>query len=384
MIINGQRALAYVVAIDEIKPIEGYDRVEYARTNGWWVIVSKNDQLKVGDKCVYFEIDSKVPETDERFAFLAAKHFHIKTQKMCKVYSQGLLMPLRLFPELDGATVDQDVTDILGVTYYEPEDNARKGKSGYVKKTNKYEAMGKAHPKLFKKKPIRWLMKREWGKKFLFFFLGKGSSKFDNTFPSFLKKTDEERVENQPWRVGDGKKYILTEKLDGTSCTYAVKRNGKKLEFYVCSRNLRKTEDDQDNIYWELAKKYNIQYRLENYMRAHPELDWICIQGEGVGSVQGNPLKLAENDLYLFNYITSDMGRFNSIEAKHIVEHWNMKWVPIIDIGYTQDTMEDLKAYADGKSLVNPNVLREGIVYRSMDGLDSFKNVSRKYLLKGK
>ena len=39
---NGERELAYVVIIDEIKPIEGYDRVEYARVGGWWVIVQKN------------------------------------------------------------------------------------------------------------------------------------------------------------------------------------------------------------------------------------------------------------------------------------------------------------------------------------------------------
>ena len=47
MIINDKRALAYVVTIDEIKPIEGYDRVEYARTNGWWVIISKSDKLEI-------------------------------------------------------------------------------------------------------------------------------------------------------------------------------------------------------------------------------------------------------------------------------------------------------------------------------------------------
>ena len=54
MIINEKRELADIVTIDEIKPIEGYDRVEYARTNGWWCIISKNDNLQVGDKCVYF------------------------------------------------------------------------------------------------------------------------------------------------------------------------------------------------------------------------------------------------------------------------------------------------------------------------------------------
>ena len=129
MIINGERSLAYVVTIDEIKPIDGYDRVEYARTSGWWVVISKNDALKVGDKCIYFEIDSKVPDTDERFKFLESKKYKIKTQRMCKVYSQGLLMPLRLFPELGDMEVGTDVTHRLGVKYSVAEDNARKRNS---------------------------------------------------------------------------------------------------------------------------------------------------------------------------------------------------------------------------------------------------------------
>lgn len=386
MLINGERALAYVVAIDEIKPIEGYDRVEYARTNGWWVVISKNDSLKVGDKCVYFEIDSKVPATDERFKFLEPKKFKIKTQKMCKVYSQGLLMPLRLFPELGDAEINTDVTQKLGVVYSIAEDNVRKRSTNC---DSKYKSMGARHPKLFKTKPVRWLMKRKWGRRLLFLFFGKKKDK-PLAFPDFVKKMDEERVENQPWRVGDGKQYVLTEKLDGTSSTYALRRKGRtKYEFYVCSRNVRYADESQKtyhdhNIYWDMAFKYDIERHLREYLEAHKECEWVCIQGESVGSVQGNPLKLAEDDLYVFNLITSKLGRSGSLEGKEIVESWGMKWVPVLGIGETQDTMEELKEFADGKSAVNPSVLREGIVYRSLDGSDSFKNVSRQFLLKKK
>lgn len=386
MLINGERALAYVVAIDEIKPIEGYDRVEYARTNGWWVVISKNDSLKVGDKCVYFEIDSKVPATDERFKFLESKKFKIKTQKMCKVYSQGLLMPLRLFPELGDAEINTDVTQRLGVVYSVAEDNVRKRNTNG---DSKYKSMGARHPKLFKMKPIRWMMKRKWGRRLLFLFFGKKKDK-PLAFPDFVKKTDEERVENQPWRVGDGKQYVLTEKLDGTSSTYALRRKGRtKYEFYVCSRNVRQADESQKtyhdhNIYWDMAFKYDIERHLREYLEAHKECEWVCIQGESVGSVQGNPLKLAEDDLYIFNFITSRLGRSGSLEGKEIVESWGMKWVPVLGVSETQATMEELKEFADGKSAVNPNVLREGIVYRSLDGSDSFKNVSRQFLLKKK
>ena len=129
-----------------------------------------------------------------------------------------------------------------------------------------------------------------------------------------------------------------------------------------------------------------IQYRAASaqvkYLDDHKELKWVCIQGESVGAVQGNPLKLKEDDLYIFNFITSERGRFSSFQGSDIIKGWGMKWVPILGTGETQPTMEELKAFADGKSAVNPDVLREGIVYRSLDGTDSFKNVSRMYLLK--
>lgn len=388
MLVNGERALAYVVTVDEIQPLEGYDRVVYARTNGWWCIVGK-DELHVGDKAVYFEVDSKVPADDKRFEFLEKRNYKIKTQKMCKVYSQGLMMPLSAFPELGDAPVGTDVTKKLRIIYADPEDNERKGNGD---PNAKYKSMAARHQKLFKSKPVRWLMRRKWGKNLMFLFFGRKKDR-PKGFPSFVAKTDEERVENQPWRVGDGKTYIATEKLDGTSCTYALKKLPKKTfskqeyEFYVCSRNVRQKDEDQKcyhdhNIYWDLAFKYNIEDHLKQFLLERPDCTWACIQGEGVGSVQGNPLKLKEDDLYVFNFITDVDGRWNSYDGKLLIEKFGMKWVPILGEVTMPDTMEELKETADGKSVVNPAVDREGLVYRGMDGQDSFKNVSRKYLLK--
>lgn len=388
MIIGGKRALAYVVTIDEIKPIEGYDRVEYARTNGWWVIIGKNDGLKVGDKCVYFEVDSKVNEQDERFAFLEKRHYKIKIQRMCKVISQGLLMPLSLFPELGDAEVNTDVTDALKVTYAVEEDNARKGK---VDPDAKYKSMAARHQKIFKQPWARWFMHRSWGRKLMFLFFGKKKDNprvFPTHFP-FVHKTDEERVENMPWVLGYERPLIVTEKLDGTSSTYILERKKRnKYEFYVLSRNVRQADENQacyhdHNIYWDMAFKYNIEQHLKDYLIANPELKYVCIQGESVGSVQGNPLKLKEDDLYVFNFIRSDVGRLSSVDGKKIIEQWNMKWVPILDENYMMPTdMEEFKQFATANSVVSPNVLREGIVLRDPTNDFSFKNVSREYLLK--
>ena len=382
---NGQRALAYTVHIDAIDPIEGADNIALATVGGWKVIVKK-EEFKPGDLAVFFEIDSKLPE-EERYEFMERKHYAVKSMKLGKfgVISQGLLMPMNCFPELDkDIAVNTDLTDVLHITYAVAEDNKRKAS---VNKDAKYQSMAARHKNIFRQKWARWFMRREWGRKLMFFFFGR---KKDNPreFPTFVSKTDEERVENQPWRIGDGKTYLATEKLDGTSCTYALERKGKnKFEFYVCSRNVRQQDEKQEcyhdrNIYWDLAFKYNIEQHLKDFLNKFTSLKWVCIQGEGVGSVQGNPLKLKEDDLYVFNFKESETGRWPSRAGKEQIEEWGMKWVPILGEVQMPDTMEELKVLATGKSQINPNVMREGIVYRSLDGSDSFKNVSREYLLK--
>lgn len=388
MIINDKRALAYIVTVDEVKPIPNYDRVEHARTNGWWCVTRLNE-LKVGDKAVYFEVDSKVPENDERFNFLASKHYKIKTQKMCKVFSQGLLMPITLFPELTNMEVGTDVTGILNVTYSVVEDNARKSKNGDP--DAKYKSMAQRHQKIFKKPIVRKIMKHKLGRKVMFLFFGRKKDKplsFPTHFP-FVHKTDEERCENIPWVLGYERPLIVTEKLDGTSSTYILERKGKRrFEFYVLSRNVRQKTPDQKcyhdkNIYWDMANKYNIEQHLKEYLIANPDLKYVCIQGESVGGVQGNPLKLNEDELYVFNFIRSDVGRLSSIDGKKIIESWGMKFVPILETEYFVPTdMEVFKEYATAKSVVNHNVLREGVVLRDPTNDFSFKNVSREYLLK--
>lgn len=386
MIINDKRALAYITTIKGIYPIEGYDRVEHAEVLGWRVIVSKNDNFKVGDKCVYFEVDSLCPSTDERFAFLEKRHYKIKTIKMCGVYSQGLIMPISAFKEISvDVQENTDVTDILGIKYYVEEDNVRKSNipsTPIIK--DKYK-------RLAKKPIIKKLLKHAWFRKVFYAFFGQQKQKSAKAFPTnfpYVHKTDEERIENLPHLVGYKNPLIATEKLDGTSCTYILERKKHgKFEFYVTSRNVRQLTPDQDcyhesNIYWELANKYNIEDKLKKYLEDNLNLDYVCIQGEGVGNVQGNPLKLKENDFYVFNFIRSDIGRLDSIKGKNIISAWDMKWVPILDTKYMlPKTMEEIKVASDGKSVVNPEVMREGIVFRDPTNDLSFKSVSRDYLI---
>jgi hypothetical protein len=384
---NKERALAHVEKIEWIKPIEGADNIELIGVLGW-VCVAKKGEFQTGDLAVYIEIDSKCPENDERFEFLANKKYKVKTMKLgkFKVISQGLALPLSLFPELDGKNIGDDVSKDLKITYFSEEDVKRKSNS--IDPNAKFKSMAARHKNLAKKKWFRWLMKREWGKKLLFFFLGK---KRDNPkeFPKWIVKTDETRIENAPFYLQNKNPWIKTEKLDGTSCTFAIDRQKKgkdKFEFIVCSRNVRQADKNQEcyhdsNIYWELADKYGIESVLTK-LAIENNYDRVVLQGEGVGDVQGNPYKFKENRLYVFNLIIEG-NRVGTKEMADFCDGNNLLHVPIISTEYyLPKTMEEMKLEADGYSEINPKVRREGYVYRSQDGQQSFKNVSREYLLK--
>ena len=407
---KNERELAYVVRIDDVKPIEGRDRVECAVVGGWTIMVRKG-QFHPGSLGIYFEIDSQVPEK-EPFMFLAQKKFKIKTQKYKtpngQFWSQGLLMAPEDFNwymnDIRTAIIEMDATNDegyhavdnesrfltkrLGVTYAVAEDNARKSGS-----MDKYKKMAQRRPKLFAKKPIRWLMRRNWGKKLLFVLFGKKKDK-KNGFPThfpFVHKSDEERVENMPWILEDKEPWVKTLKIDGTSSTYILEKKGKhKFEEYVCSRNVRQLTpsqknyhtDIEGNVYWMMADKYKIFDFLKSYLIEN-NLNYVCLQGETAGPfLQGNPHKFKEICFFGYNFIRSDTGRMNSVEAAKICNAAGIPWVPIADEAYIlPDDMETLKLDADGPCLVGEGP-REGWVYRSLDGQRSFKNVSRQYLLK--
>lgn len=425
---NGNRELVYVSIVDEIKPIPGYDRVEYARVNGWWCIVQKN-QFKVGDPAIYFEVDSKVPADRECFAFLAKRKYKIKTIKMCGVVSQGLLMHANDFGWevrfnhglymlknheefisndpfiLDNNGVEHHysdesrfLTEILGVVHIEDEDNA---KSAPV---DKYKAMAQRRPNIFKKKWARWMMKREWGRKLMFALLGRKKKKSETAFPTkfpYVKRTDQERVENMPWALKDKTPYIVTQKCDGSSATYILARTRnpfKRYEFYVCSRNVRMLNDKQqcfydDNVYWEMARKYDIENKMKDFLNTkyakQHKLTYVCWQGEICGpKIQKNPHHLSENHLFCFHMIDSAHGKFDMRDAERIWFGYNMEIVPIVDTSYRMpDDFDEFKKSADGFYSTqvtegNRECPREGYVYyKTTDPNFSFKSVSNEYLL---
>lgn len=392
MIINGERALAYIAKIDEIRPIENADKIEVARVGGWQVVVRKDENYKVGDRIVYIEVDSIVPNDRVEFAFLKDRKYRVKTIKLRGQVSQGLIMSMSILPEGEYADGD-DVTKVLGIKKHEP-------KVGTPPESNEMR-LRTAHPKLYKKPWFKKMMKYEWFRRIAFkFFIPK--KKKSESFPTEfegVEKTDQERCENMPWVLKDKRPFIVTTKIDGSSTTVVLDKRKMKEDVWVCSRNVRQIDRDMknyhsiegdNNVYWQVVDKYNIIDFLRAMCKRF-DLKWAAIQGETAGiseggaKIQGDPHSFNELRFFGYDLIFPGKGKINVIEASNLCKEFGIEWVPIVDTNYIlPDDFEEFKLQADGPcEAPGSKGMREGYVYRLAEDCSfSFKNVSRKYLLK--
>lgn len=348
------RKLASIRQINDIHPIEGKDRIALAIVDGWSVIIQKSE-FNVGDKCVYIEIDSVLPERPE-FEFLRKNDFRIKTMKMAGRLSQGICFPFTILPP-GHYEIGDDVTEVLGIKQYVPTMDT-----------------DPETPVPVKKNP---LMRFAWYRKLFY-------RKFDTAFPCEVSKTDETRIQNAPHLLSDpNKKWIATEKMDGTSGTWVLRKRkrifplGDKYEFVVASRNKRLPIND-GSIYWKIEDQYNLCAKMLLMIGDH---DWIAIQGECLGpKIQGNKYGVLAPQLFVFNVITPE-GRMDSLKARQFCSYNDLPFVPILSESMTlPGTVDEVLSMADGPSQF-ASVPREGIVFRSEDGKQSFKAVSPKFLM---
>jgi RNA ligase (TIGR02306 family) len=344
-----ERKLATIRKITDITPIEGADKIELVTVGGWKVVAAKDVNHKVGDLVVYCEIDSFLPIKEE-FEFLrkssykkmsdGTEGFRLKTIKLRGQVSQGLILPIKelsifQFASSSNLSEGDDVTNILGITKYEPPIPA--------------ELAGKV----------------------------KGG------FPSFIPKTDEERVQNlskeyDEWKLQSKHKFYVTEKLDGSSATYYIKDG----VFGVCSRNLELLETE-GNTFWKVARELDLENKMKSLNMN------ISLQGELIGEgIQGNPYKIKGQTVRFFTGF--DIDNFKRISFPQLVVmlmKLNLQYVPVLnnEFGFVlPDTIEGMLEYAENKSQLNEDTEREGVVVRSMDGTISFKAISNKFLLSEK
>lgn len=326
------RKLATVRAILDIQPIPGADAIERATVDGWNVVVKKGE-FSIGQLATYYEIDSWIPEQIAPFLCKDKREFNgvpgarLRTIRLRGQISQGLLLPA---PE--GAAEGDDLTEALGIQKYEPPMTAQL--SGVAR----------------------------------------------GNFPSFIPKTDQERIQNlrgdlEAWGAA-GHEWEVTEKLDGSSMTAYVYQG----EFGVCSRNLD-LKDNGTNSFWNMAKAIDMETTLRATGRN------IALQGELIGvAIQSNPYGLAGHEFRLFDVYDIDAGRYlNADERLMFIAGTGILHAPMLSrVTLAGESITSLLEVAEGKSLLNAKTEREGLVYKCMTVDLSFKVISNKFLLSEK
>ena len=173
------------------------------------------------------------------------------------------------------------------------------------------------------------------------------------------------------WFYEPGEKctWIATEKVDGTSSTWWKDESGT---IHVASRNYE-IAIVKGAVHYELIKKY----KLDEILKPNE-----IIKGEIVGEgIQKNPLKIQGKKLLIFEWVSPNRDLPKELEDLKVKEY---------DLPFPK-TVEEAVAQAYGlKSLLNPNVQAEGIVwwntkkelFEELDFRPNFKAINNKYLLK--
>ncbi len=343
------RKLASIQRVWKIEPIEGADKIELACVLGWTCVVNKGS-FKAMDLGVYFEIDSFLPIRPE-YEFLRGNSykktdvmgegFRLKTMRFRGQISQGLLLPLSVFPEIPkDADVGRDVTKILGVRKWEIEQKVTTGGT----------AIGE--------------------------------------LPASIPHSDETRVQACPSLIqafGNAEYYIST-KMDGSSHSVGIDEDG----FHVTGHNFE-YKDDGKCAFWDYVKSKNIPESLSKFF-VDEGLKSITVQGEFCGpGIQSNRLRLIKPAWYVFT-VMENGKRVGLSRMREICKALDLETVPIEEVGTgLKEKYPDVGALLERADGDYPNGgKKEGIVIRTTepmyhpltDGYLSMKVVSNKYLLK--
>lgn len=340
-----ERKLATIRRVANIEPIPDADAIDVATVDGWKVVVKKGE-FQIGDLAVYFEIDSWIPKAIAPFlnkgrTYNEVEGERLRTVKLRKQISQGLLLPmsavasqwrhddnwyLRAF-DIDYLVEGDDLTEYLQIQKYE--------------------------------KPLP----------------GSLSGVVKGNFPSFLRKTDQERVQNktryfEQWKA-NGCLWEVTEKLDGSSMTVYMHEG----VFGVCSRNYD-LEETEGNTFWQVARRDLDGHIPEGY----------AVQGELVGpGIQGNKYGLSAPDFYIFDvWNIRDAEYLEPWARREFCKNRALNHVPVLEENFAVSSdVDGLLAMADGRSVIGNKSAREGLVFKNVVNPDnSFKTISNSWLLK--
>lgn len=346
--------LASIQRIKKIEPIEGADQIVKAVVLGWEIVIKK-DEYKEGDLITYISIDTIVPDKPE-FEFLRDRNFRVRTIKLRKQLSQGLIIPVPQGKWKEG----DDVTEVIGIKKYEKPDN----------NPLRYEK-----PRMPKKWWKKWIYLFKYN--YLYKWFPKLQKKERSPFPTNLVNiTDEERIQNIPNVLEQykGKNFVLSYKLDGSSITILHSRG----KFRICSRRFEL--HNKNNDWYKVFEETNFKEHILKLVRFF-NTDDIIVQGEAIGKFNGNHHNLQKDEIRLFN-IYRDGKRLNQSVFLETCTALKIPHCPEYKTVELNHSLEEVLKMSDIPDIINPKVPAEGLVWRCIEDNLSFKAINNKFLLK--
>lgn len=352
--------LATVEKIEEVKNHPNADRLDLVRVLNFWAIVPR-DKYRAGDLCVYIQPDSVLPNDREwAVTFLPyTNKGRVRAVRLRGEWSEGIVLDadaldcddisqlvddrdqdpeFRTYQKLEGS----DVTEILGVTKYEPPEQRH------------------------------------------------GFKEVKGYLPFDIPKTDENNWRKLRLDPFIGKPVDVTLKIDGQSFTaYCVVEDGRIKAAGICSRSLElKNEYDQQpeedengdliepqeySSAWHRAeRKYSVLDNLGFYCR-HNNVS-LALRGEqygpGIQSFKHNPHSQAkELGIGFFSVWNIDKKRYEGPNDEHYYEkvckELDLPTVPMIE-KQVPLTYELLEKYDSGIDRLD-GLPFEGVVIKGDD-----------------
>lgn len=338
-----------VCKVQEVCHHPNADRLDIVKVKGWECIVGR-DQYKEGDLVVFCPPDSIIPkDLVEKYELeYLKKDGRVGATRLRKVMSYGLV--LNAEPSWKEG---KDVASILGITKYDPpEPSYSKGKGGSIVSRKKQN-------------------------------------------PLFFKYTDIENIRNFMDVFKEGEEVIVTEKIHGANTRVARlpiwisnkqnllyriknwinKMRGIKSEFVYGSRNVqlfgsaKKNNFYGDDVWGKVVKKYNLENIIPENHIVYGEVYGSGIQDLTYGMKDG------QIDLIIFDILVN--GNWASWDyVVNFCEENNLPHVPVIYRGSFK--MDDVLKMCEGKSILYPPQIREGVVVKTTS--EESGNSNRKIL----
>lgn len=352
---------ANVVVIGaDIFPHTNADSLELIKIDGFQVVVRKG-QFAIGDVGVYIQPDSIVPQSPA-FEFIwkdyvgvdgsvPERRRRITVRRFRKEYSEGLLLPLSDFPEINPGLVSagDDLSDLLGISHYVPE----------ADKENTYADIA-ARPKFRYPKTLKgwfWFVLTKLGIRSATRSLAM-STGFDSPY------YDVDSLKNFPGTLRDDETVSVSEKIHGSNARY-VSVDGV---LYCGSRTQWKR--DGANVWWNAARQHP---EIEQWCHENPNL---FLYGEVGPTQKGFRYGCLDGETFFFGFDVWDRAAQQWIWPGNLGFSLN---APVLYVGPYDDAV--VKAYADGDTVV-PGAgkqIREGVVISSLERRRKLKVVSNAF-----